>query len=73
MNTLTLDKIKQLPVSKQQEVEDFVDFLVSKYINTELASESLAKRRLKSMGRFKGKIFISEDFNETPSDFKDYI
>lgn len=73
MTILTLDKIKQLPVSKQQEVEDFVDFLANKYLDKKEDIESLAEIRRKNLGRYKGEIFMADDFNETPSEFEDYL
>ena len=30
MNTETIEKLKKLPPDKQQEVDDFVDFLINK-------------------------------------------
>jgi hypothetical protein len=73
MTASVLDKIKLLPVSKQQEVEDFINFLADKYLNIDSNLNTLEMQRKNLMGRYKGKIQISEDFNETPIDFKDYI
>lgn len=71
MNTAILEKVKKLPVQKQQEVEDFVEYLLSKYAVEE--TESVAEIRRKNMGWAKGKIWMADDFNDTPEDFKDYL
>ena len=73
MTASVLDKIKLLPVAKQQEIEDFIDFLASKYLFNDDNSKSLVEMRRKNLGRFNGQIYMAEDFNETPSDFDDYL
>ncbi|HEX7366960.1 MAG TPA: DUF2281 domain-containing protein [Pelobium sp.] len=73
MSSATINKIKLLPVSKQQEVADFVEFLVGKYLTTDRDSSSVEKQRIQMMGRYKGKIQMSDDFNETPDDFQKYL
>ncbi len=35
--------------------------------------EDVAEKRRKNMGRLKGKIWMADDFKDTPEDFKDYI
>ncbi|WP_442795865.1 DUF2281 domain-containing protein [Pelobium manganitolerans] len=72
MTTTMLNKIKLLPATKQKEIEDFVEFLASKYLSVEEES-SLQNRRMQIMGRYKGKIKMSNGFNQTPDDFQDYI
>lgn len=69
MSIDVLEKVKQLPFDKQKEVEDFVDYLLYKYVldNNE---ESIAENRKKNFGWAKGKIWMADDFNETPEDFK---
>ena len=73
MTSSILEKIQLLPSTKQQEVEDFVDFLSKKYLSITNMEEDLEKLRKKNAGRLSGKIKMSDDFNEIPSDFKDYI
>lgn len=74
MNTDVIEKVKQLPPEKQKEVEDFIDSLISKYkAETEADASSLAESRCKNIGWAKGQIWMAEDFNETPEDFKDYL
>lgn len=60
-------KIEKLPLEKQTEVEDFIDFLVSK-----TQKESNPERK-PVFGSFKGKIIMSEDFDEPLDDFKEYM
>ena len=74
MRTDVIEKVKLLPPDKQQEVEDFIDYLISKYkISQPAEEESLAEKRRRNMGWAKGKIWMADDFNETPEDFKDYM
>ena len=74
MSSDILEKVKQLPFEKQQEVEDFIEFLLNKYKDKDIvSSESLAERRLRNMGWAKGQVWMADNFNDTPDDFKDYI
>lgn len=73
MNADVIEKVKQLPPEKQKEVEDFIDYLISKYKAGAEVNESLAEKRRKNMGWAKGQIWMADDFNETPEDFKDYL
>ena len=68
-----LEKVKILPPDKQQEVEDFIDYLISKYKVNEPVNTTVSDRRKNNMGWAKGKIWIASDFNQTPQDFKDYL
>ncbi len=61
-------QIEKLPLKKQTEVEDFVDFLVSK-----TQRESTPERTETSFGSFKGKIIMSGDVDEPLEDFKEYM
>jgi hypothetical protein len=61
-----LAKLKTLPLEQQQQVSDFIEFLVSKY----RSSQSIASQPSRVMGLFEGKGWISEDFNEPlPDEF----
>ena len=71
MNLLTLsEKINRLPPDKQQQVEDFVNFLESQYGSEE---KGLASRRRANRGMAKGMLTISDDFDEPLEDFDDYM
>lgn len=77
MGTDTIEKIKTLPLDKQQEVDDFIAFLLQRYQTPDtlnnVTDEPVLKNRMQIAGRMKGKIWMADDFNETPDDFKDYI
>jgi len=74
MDNLTLEKLKKLPPDKQQEVADFVDYLIDKYATKDdVDMEAIAEQRRKNAGRLRGQIWMADDFNETPDDFKDYM
>jgi len=34
---------------------------------------AVPKKRVRELGFMKGQIWMSDDFNETPEDFKDYV
>ncbi|MDR3366230.1 MAG: DUF2281 domain-containing protein [Prevotellaceae bacterium] len=60
-------KIHQLPLAKQQEVADYVEFLLSK-------SRTRPARKKPRAGFMKGAvIYMSDDFNEPLDDFKEYM
>ncbi len=73
MSIDVLEKVKQLPPDKQKEVEDFINYLLDKYTSVTGRQESIADKRRRNMGWAKGKIWIADDFNDTPEDFKDYL
>jgi len=73
MSIDVLEKVKQLPPDKQKEVEDFINYLLDKYTSVTARQESIADKRRRNMGWAKGKIWIADDFNDTPEDFKDYL
>ncbi len=73
MKTNILEKVNQLSPEKQREVEDFVDYLIQKYNAPEEEAISISEKRKRNMGWAKDKIWIAEDFNNTPEDFKEYI
>lgn len=74
MSNDVFEKVKQLPPEKQQEVEDFVDFLLSKHPPANgMTPEEIGEMRRRNAGRLKGQIWMADDFNETPEDFKDYL
>lgn len=65
-------KIYQLPADKLDEVEHFLDSLLDETVQTE-DEKRIVEQRERNMGRLKGKIWMADDFDETPEDFKDYV
>ncbi|MCF0049605.1 DUF2281 domain-containing protein [Dyadobacter sp. LJ53] len=63
-----MKKVSVLPENLKEEVSDYVDFLISKY----LPGESLNKKPLK-FGMMKGTFKMSPDFDEPLDDFKEYM
>lgn len=68
-----LEKIKRLPLDKQKEVEAMVDSLLNKQESEPLDMVAIAEKRRKNIGRLEGKIWMADDFNETPEEFKNYL
>jgi len=73
MSNEVFENVKRLPADKQQEVEDFINFLATKYHTESANAKTLADKRRLNFGRLNGKTYISDDFNTTPEDFKDYL
>jgi hypothetical protein len=63
-----LEKIKMIPVAYQQEVEDFIDFILQKKVDKK--DEEKTNRKL---GLLRGKMKMSDDFYTPLDDFKDYV
>lgn len=59
-------KINYLPTNLKSEVNDFVDFLLSKRKNE-------LREKQPKYGCAKGQIYMSPDFDEPLDDFKDYM
>ena len=74
MTVATLNgKIEMLPLYKQQEVMNFVDFLLVSPSNTNAKNDS-AIRKHPYAGCMSGTFGqMSDDFNEPLDDFKDYM
>jgi hypothetical protein len=68
MDTLVTlhDKVEALPLNLRKEVMLFIDFLIEK-------SGKNAQKTQRTFGSAKGKIHISEDFDEPLEDFKEYM
>lgn len=63
-----VEKIKKIPPAYQQEVEDFIDFILSK------RQSAVAKKvNPRKIGLLKGKLKMAEDFDDPLEDFKDYM
>lgn len=73
MDIDVLEKVKLLPHDKQVEVKDFVEYLLEKYRPNKVSELSIADKRRSNFGRLKGQIWMADDFNETPVEFKDYL
>lgn len=71
IQTDLLEALQKLPESLQQEVLHYAEFLAHKYPSKPAAAESLKKKR--EAGALKGKIWMSDDFDEPLEDFKDYM
>ena len=63
-----LEKIKMIPVAYQQEVEDFIDFILQKKVPQKNEQKSTRK-----LGLLKGKMKMHDDFNAPLDDLKDYM
>lgn len=63
-----MHKMSVLPENLREEVSDYVDFLISKYLH----KESPKKTPLK-FGMMKGTFTVSPDFDEPLDDFKEYM
>jgi hypothetical protein len=63
-----LEKIKMIPVAYQQELEDFIDFILQKKVDKK--DEEKTNRKL---GLLRGKMKMSDDFYTPLDDFKDYV
>jgi hypothetical protein len=61
------DKINFLPAALKAEVNDFVDFLMTKN------KIKIEEKKQPKFGSAKGKIYMSPDFDEPLEDFKDYM
>ncbi len=59
-------KLNYLPTDLKSEVNDFIDFLLSK-------RKMAIKKKTPKFGCAKGQIYLSPDFDESLDDFKDYM
>lgn len=66
--TEILEKIKLIPKNYQQEVVDFIDFILEKKVQNPTVS---SKKR--PLGLLKGKMKMSASFDEPLEDFKHYM
>lgn len=67
-NLQILEKIKLIPINYQEEVVDFIDFLIEKKAKK---SNSIYKER--PLGLLEGKMKMSNSFDEPLEDFKNYM
>jgi hypothetical protein len=66
--TQILEKIKLVPKNYQQEVVDFIDFILEKKAKKDV---SVLKKR--PLGLLKGKMKMSTSFDEPLDDFNSYM
>ena len=59
-------KLSYLPSDLKSEVNDFIDFLLSK-------RKKENKKKIPTFGCAKGQIYLSPDFDEPLEDFKEYL
>jgi mRNA-degrading endonuclease RelE of RelBE toxin-antitoxin system len=71
IETAILKNLEKLPESVKQAVLDYIEFLVSRYAQEAPKTEKAAKRG--GLGIWKGKIWMSDDFDEPLEDLKDYM
>lgn len=70
MNEISLiEKIKKVPPAYQQEIADFVDFLIEKKIK----EPSKKPDRSALLGIFKGKIKVLDNFDDPIEGLEDYM
>lgn len=55
-----VEKIKKIPPAYQQEVEDFIDFILSK--KRSVVAKKVSSRKV---GLLKGKLKMAEDFDDS--------
>ncbi len=67
-----LEKLETLPESLQTEVLHYIEFLAERYVEKPVESDSQTKKR-GGLGILKGKIWMSEDFDEPLEDMKEYM
>lgn len=73
MTSLSLyTKIETLPPALKEEAKDFIEYLLEKTKKKNKNSENQNQSK-KTFGSLKGKISLSEDFDEPLEDFKDYM
>jgi len=65
-----LEKLAELPESLQAEVLHYIEFLIEKQAKNS-TQEKPTKRG--GLGMWKGKIWISDDFDEPLEDMKKYV
>ena len=73
-NTL-FTNLQRLSPTLQEQVLDYVQYLVSKYNKTQDTKDNTSatnQKPYREFGKFKGKIIVPPDFNEPLDDFKDY-
>lgn len=63
-----IDKIQKLPLERQQQILDFVNFIAQQHQEKLATIEDKPVTQERIVGLQKGKIWISDDFNEPLGD-----
>ena len=74
-NSTFIKEFYTLPVDLQQEVVDFIEYLITKYklkATDQKDSKNLSVKK-SNRGSAKGLIIMSDDFDEPLEDFKEYM
>jgi hypothetical protein len=71
IETAILKNVEKLPESVKQAVLDYTEFLINRYEKDVTKTEEATKRG--GLGIWKGKIWVSDDFDEPLEDFKNYM
>lgn len=66
-----IQAVQVLPEEKLPSLIQFAQFLQGSRIEVLPSQKTDAKKR--QPGRLKGKIWMAEDFNDTPAEFKEYL
>ncbi len=61
MNSLLLAKIESLPAEQQKEVENYVQFLVDKFVVAKPVETSVMEKRRQAFGALDPKVFSSTE------------
>lgn len=68
-----LEKLAALPESLQTEVLHYIEFLSERYSTPNGESESPPQKQRGGLGILKGKIRMSEDFDEPLEEMQEYM
>ena len=71
VETVILEKLKELPEPLQTEVLHYIEFLLEKHVKP--APQKGASKKKRQAGLLKGKIWIADDFDAPLEDLKDYM
>ncbi|MBQ3837411.1 MAG: DUF2281 domain-containing protein [Treponema sp.] len=69
-------KLRMVPESEFDFVSRFLDLVLSRNSNTAPAkakAKKTEKKSIRQLGQWKGKVWIADDFDETPDCFKEYV
>lgn len=74
MKSEILELVEKLPEEEHEKVKDFIGYLLSKQKpEAPKNGESIGEMRVRKMGWAKGQVWMADDFDDTPEEFKDYL